>query len=199
MLPRSFLFLRHGETDWNRDGRLQGFTDIPLNETGRAQATAAIALLRDQPIDRIVASPLQRARHTAEIINAVLQKPISFCDGLRERGFGIFEGKSFDEMAALRADLAAQGLPIEETGYPCPPEAETYVDFQTRIFASIQRELSFNKTEQVMFVCHGGVYRVLRRSLLGDIHHSPNVKPFVFQRADDQWQVLPLACETTAH
>ena len=192
MLPRSFLFVRHGETDWNRNGLLQGFTDIPLNDTGRAQARDAINVLRDHPIDRIVASPLQRARHTAEIINEALQKPLSFCDGLRERHFGVLEGKTYDEMDRLRAELTAQGLPLEESGYPCPPQAETYADFKARIFASITRELSFNKTEKVMFVCHGGVYRVLRRSLIGDIEHSPNVKPFIFERDNDSWQVLAM-------
>jgi broad specificity phosphatase PhoE len=62
MIPRrEFLFLRHGQTDWNREGRYQGLRDIPLNETGLAQARAAATALAAQRIDRIVASPLDRA------------------------------------------------------------------------------------------------------------------------------------------
>jgi broad specificity phosphatase PhoE len=192
MLPRSFLFVRHGETDWNRAEKLQGLTDIPLNDTGRAQARAAIEWLRRHPVDRIVASTLARARETAEIINETLQKPISFCDGLRERSFGVMEGRRYHEMEALRAQLAAAGAPLEESGFPCVPEAEPYADFKARIFASIDRELSFNNNEQVMFVCHGGVYRVLRKALLGDLAQSPNVRPFMFRRAVDSWHILDL-------
>ncbi len=82
--------VRHGETDWNRDRRIQGSTDIPLNETGRAQARAAAAGLRG---DIIVASDLSRARETAEIIAAELDlsAPRLYPD-LRERAYGDAEG-----------------------------------------------------------------------------------------------------------
>lgn len=189
MLPRSFLFLRHGETDWNRQGILQGFTDIPLNEQGRAQAKAAIDILRNQSIDRIVCSPLSRARETMEIINADLRKPVSFHDGIRERHFGAFEGQSPEEITRMRSEMMASGAALEESGYPCPPGAETYADFRDRIITAIHDELHATPEQAVMFVCHGGVYRVLRRSLMGDIDHSPNVKPFVFEKAADRWQV----------
>lgn len=193
MLPRSFLFVRHGETDWNRQGVLQGFTDIPLNDTGRAQAQAAIALLQHHPIDRIVCSPLSRARETAEIINAVLQKPVSFHAGIRERHFGAFEGKGSDEITRMRTEMQERGLPVEENGYPCPPGGETYSDFQARIMSAITDELHATPEQAVMFVCHGGVYRVLRRSLIGDIEHSPNVKPFMFEKSSEAWAVRALA------
>ncbi len=193
MLPRSFFFVRHGETDWNRDGILQGFNDIPLNDTGRAQAHAAIAVLRDHPVDRIVCSPLSRARETAAIINAALNKPVSFHDGIRERHFGAFEGKSKDEITRMRAEMMATGLPVEENGYPCPPGGETYGDFQARIMQAINDELHATPEQAVLFVCHGGVYRVLRRSLIGDVEESPNVKPFLFEKAAQSWAVKALA------
>lgn len=195
MLPRSFFFVRHGETDWNLQGVLQGFTDVPLNDTGRAQAQGAIEVLRDQPIDRIVCSTLSRARQTADIINAVLQKPVSFHEGIRERHFGAFEGKNSDEITRMRLDMQAQGLPVEENGYPCPPGGETYDAFKERIFSAMNDELHATPEQAVMFVCHGGVYRVLRRSLLGDVAHSPNVRPFAFERQDggQGWSVRDLA------
>lgn len=189
MLPRSFLFVRHGETDWNRQGVLQGFNDIPLNDTGRAQAQAAIEVLKTQPIDRIVCSPLSRARETMEIINAVLQKPVNFHDGIRERHFGAFEGKGSDEITRMRNEMIASGMPVEDNGYPCPPGGETYSDFQTRIINAMTDELHATPEQAIMFVCHGGVYRVLRRSLIGDIEHSPNVKPFMFEKAAQNWAV----------
>ena len=193
MLPRSFLFVRHGETDWNRDGVLQGFNDIPLNDTGRAQAQAAIAVLKTQQIDRIVASPLSRARETADIINQTLKKPLSFHAGIRERHFGDFEGKSTGEIDRLRTALQGSGAVVEENGYPCPPGGESYADFKARIIGAMHDELHATPDQAVMFVCHGGVYRVLRRSLLGDIDHSPNVKPFLFAKTGDNWAVTAVA------
>lgn len=192
MLSRSFLFVRHGETDWNLRGVLQGFTDVPLNETGRMQAQAAVAFLRDHPIDRIVCSPLARARETAEILNTALQKPVSYHPDIRERHFGAFEGKHEAEIAQIRKEMAARGEEMEENGYPCPPGAETYPAFQARIIAAINAELHATPQQAVMFVCHGGIYRVLRRCLLGDVEQSPNVKPFLFEKNADRWSVRAL-------
>jgi broad specificity phosphatase PhoE len=92
--------VRHGETDWNRDRRIQGSTDIPLNDTGRAQARGAAAGLREQlspssaPVaPLVVASDLSRARETAEIIAAELELPAPrLYAGLRERAYGDAEG-----------------------------------------------------------------------------------------------------------
>lgn len=192
MIHRSFYFLRHGETDWNRRGIMQGFTDIPLNETGRAQARAAVDLFAGLPIDRIVASPLSRAHETAKIVNEKLQKPISLCEGLRERHFGAFEGKAATEIEALKAELGLQGLPPEENGYPCPPGAESYETFKARIVESLNTALQ-GHGENVLFVCHGGIYRVLRRSLMGDLANSGNVEPFLFEKGAAGWAVRALA------
>lgn len=192
MIHRSFYFLRHGETDWNRRGIMQGFTDIPLNETGRAQARAAVDLFAGLPIDRIVASPLMRAHETAKIVNEKLQKPITLCEGLRERHFGAFEGKAAAEIEKLKEELGLQGLPPEENGYPCPPGAESYEIFKARIVESLNTALH-GHAENVLFVCHGGIYRVLRRSLLGDLANSGNVEPFLFEKGADGWAVRALA------
>src|SRR5690242_4741153 len=82
--PIPFHFVRHGETDWNRQGRLQGWRDIPLNSTGESQAEALRPSLHGMGFNSIAVSPLARARRTAEILNRDLQLQTHFFDDLRE-------------------------------------------------------------------------------------------------------------------
>lgn len=84
--------LRHGQTDWNIDLRLQGSTDIPLNDTGRAQARLAAATLKREDWDVIIASPLSRAKDTAEIVALELGMNVAIVPELIERSFGVAEG-----------------------------------------------------------------------------------------------------------
>ncbi|MGN6744061.1 MAG: histidine phosphatase family protein [Amnibacterium sp.] len=93
------VLVRHGETEWNRLGRVQGRTDIPLNETGRRQARAAGRRLREQRWDGIVASPLSRAAETAEIIAAEVGLPgPELVEALVERDYGAAEGLTGEEL-----------------------------------------------------------------------------------------------------
>ena len=194
MLPRSFYFLRHGETNWNKQGLMQGHTDIPLNDTGRAQAEAAVAALSRMPIDRIVASPLVRAYETAEIVNRVLQKPLTADAGIQERHFGSMEGVTHAEMDRQRSAWMADGtLPAEENGYPCPPEAEPYSVFKARTLDTLSKYLGDEAGGNVLFVAHGGVYRVLRRCLFQDLDHSANAQPFYFEKVEEGlWKLRDL-------
>lgn len=191
MLPRSFYFLRHGETDWNKQGLMQGHTDIPLNDTGRAQAEAAVAALSRVKIDRIVASPLVRAFETAEIVNRHLKINIVSEDGIRERHFGSMEGVTYAEMDRQRQQMMADGtLPVEENGYPCPPKAEPYGDFRARTIDALTRHMHAAPDENILFVAHGGVYRVLRRCLFAELDQSANAHPFFFERMDESlWRL----------
>lgn len=187
MIPRSFYFLRHGETDWNRQSLIQGHSDIPLNETGRAQARDIVPVMRKLPIDRIISSNLLRAQETAGIINDVLGRPFEIDAMLKERNFGIFEGKSISEIEKLKAEMNATGLVPEENGYPCPPQGEPYGDFRQRTVEAISRSLSSHEGENILFVAHGGLYRVLRRCLFDCVDMSPNVQPFHFERKGGIW------------
>lgn len=187
MLPRSFYFVRHGETDWNKESRIQGHTDIPLNETGRQQAEHAVGVLARQPIDIIVTSCLGRAYETASIINAGLQKPLIVCDGLKERNFGKYEGLLVDEFDTLRNNMMQDGLPPEENGYPCPPLGEPYAEFRVRVITAFTKHLEEYAEKNVLFVAHGGVYRVLRRCLFTELDHSANVQPFHFDKRAEGW------------
>ena len=92
MLTRQpFWFLRHGETDWNRAGRCQGRTDVPLSTKGEAQAHSAVPHLRHLGINAICSSPLKRARHTADIVGQELGVPVIDVQGLEEMDVGPYE------------------------------------------------------------------------------------------------------------
>ena len=95
------IAIRHGETAWNVATRIQGQLDIPLNETGRWQANRMAQALADEPIRAIYASDLLRARETALALAEATGLPLLSEEGLREREFGLFEGKTFAEIAAL--------------------------------------------------------------------------------------------------
>ena len=111
--------LRHGETDWNKKQLLQGHTDIPLNERGRAQVEDTVRRLRalDMRMDAVVSSPLKRARETAEIAARILEYPqekIVVEDLLIERGFGEGEGMLLEEMKAQYPDSDCPGMESKE-------------------------------------------------------------------------------------
>ena len=170
--------------------RLQGWSDRPLNDTGRHQATAAIPALQKTPIDLIVSSPLVRARTTAEIINDALNKPIHFDADLRERNFGDLEGMNLDQIRAFRASaLLATPEAVEENGYPPPSGGEKYVDFKQRTFSRIQHYLQAHPGKNVLFVAHGGIYRALRLMMVNDQEVSGNAEPWLFDKTASGWAI----------
>ena len=143
-----FYYLRHGETDWNRERRQQGQTDIPLNEAGRAQAHAAAPLLADCGIATICTSPLQRARETADIVNRSLQADLVVVDDLIECNWGVGEGRINDGWYEKWRDGATvQG-------------AETHADFVARALDAINEASTYPCP--VLIVGHGGVYRAVK-------------------------------------
>lgn len=165
MLPftashRLFL-VRHGETDWNREGRLQGSQDIPLNELGREQAAEAAGRLRDlvsgyAGLD-FVASPMHRARETMEILRHQLGLPpkaYRVDDRLRELTFGSWEGFTWREIRKSARELAL-ARERDKWGF-VPPEGESYRMLAERI----RPVLEGFKGETVM-VSHGGVARAV--------------------------------------
>ena len=156
--------IRHGQTDWNLDRRIQGTTDIPLNGTGRADARAAAALLAaDGTHHAIYASPLVRAHETAQIIAGVLglDDPVSAPD-MRERTFGDGEGM-----------LVAEYLARYENWQTTPDGAETMEAVRDRalgaldVIARESRRRSAPVAESVIVVTHGGVIRSLLHHVSG--------------------------------
>jgi probable phosphoglycerate mutase len=146
-----FFFLRHGETGWNRQGLPQGSRDIPLNDTGLAQAQSAAAALRHIEIATIVASPLVRARRTAEIVAAARGLEIVFEPALAETHWGAREGTPEDGL-----------LPKWYAG-ETPAGAEPFAEFCVRIANAVARALT--NPAPVLIVAHGGSFSALRETL----------------------------------
>jgi probable phosphoglycerate mutase len=147
-----FWFLRHGETDWNAAGLSQGNVDIPLNETGLAQAHAAADKLRHRGIASIIASPLSRARVTAEIAGAALGLPVALDDGLREVAFGAQEGQPMSEWFSQWV-----------LGHYTPDGGEAFPVLRQRAVAAVNR--CVQHPPAVLVVAHGALFRALRAAM----------------------------------
>jgi uncharacterized phosphatase len=176
LIARPYWYLRHGETDWNAEGRSQGRSDIPLNARGIAQAEQAGTLLsqdegRYEPVARIVSSPLIRALRTAQIVSDAIAGPegkplpIAVDDGLQEVCFGEQEGKPmgnwYDQWIA---------------GDYTPAGAEPFAELRARAVAAVNRALDGDGT--VLIVCHGAMFRALRSAMdLPPNVRLPNAEP----------------------
>jgi uncharacterized phosphatase len=140
--------VRHGETDWNRQHRIQGLTDIPLNDTGREQAKAAGVLLARRSWDRIVTSPLSRAMETASIIatETGLDAPEPI-QALVERNYGEGEGLDFAEINRRYPDRAAV------------PGQESRDEVIARVVPALLELAAVHPGESLIVVSHGGAIR----------------------------------------
>jgi broad specificity phosphatase PhoE len=156
-----FIFIRHGQTDWNLKDMWQGWTDIPLNETGHAQAHNATSFLSNKGISRIISSPLLRAHKTAEIINNHLKIPLSIVGGLKERSYGVLEGTTIDW---IHTDPIEKSEPVDE--------------FKIRIANTLHEILDPEHT--TLIVAHGGVYWAITEIIGFKEQHSDNCIPYLF-------------------
>lgn len=156
------LVVRHGETAWNVDLRIQGQLDIPLNDTGRWQAGRAAAVLADEGLDAIYSSDLQRAAATAEAIAGAAGLPVRLERGLRERAFGCFEGLSFREVERSFPDDARRWRQ-REPGF-APGGGETLAGFFERCRATALAIAARHPGQTVALVAHGGVLDCLYRA-----------------------------------
>lgn len=164
----TLLLVRHGETDWNAARRIQGSTDIPLNDTGRGQAAAVAALLAERfghlrPV--VVSSDLQRAHDTATVIAELLQvAPPRTYRQLRERAYGVAEGMTDVEYRARFGDFGRDNVPGAETG----------AELRARGVAAVRRVVRDARRAHapidvpVIAVSHGGLIGQLIRHASGD-------------------------------
>lgn len=136
--------IRHGETDWNAETRLQGKTDIPLNETGIKQAQECRDFLVADEWDVLITSPLKRARQTADIINEALKLPIVEMAEFAEKGFGDAEGMTLEERR--------EAFPNKNY-----PNEESLSSFSKRLFTGIDKVTQMYKNGNVLLVAHGAV------------------------------------------
>jgi len=158
------LAIRHGETAWNVDTRIQGQLDIGLNDTGRAQAQwLARSLAEREPLQAIYASDLARAWHTAQAVGQAQGVAVVAHTGLRERAFGDFEGRTFVEIEAELPEHARHWR--QRTPDWAPPGAgESLLALRERVLAAVNELAARHVGEQIALVAHGGVMDVLYRA-----------------------------------
>jgi probable phosphoglycerate mutase len=159
---------RHGETDWNIVGILQGWIDVEINDQGRRQAFEMAAAFADLGFACIYSSPLRRALETAEIIGRALRLAPPRClDGLKERNFGAIQGIPKAELADLNPILLQQ---ILKRNPACIFEqGESMDEFADRVLAALMSIAATSPGKRVLVITHGWVMDVITRH----IHHQP--------------------------
>lgn len=166
------IAVRHGETDWNVDARIQGQLDIQLNDTGRWQARRVGDALSGEALTTVYSSDLGRAHATAQAIADAAGVAVVAHPGLRERHFGMFEGKTFDEIHQTWPDHAQnwrKRIPEWE-----PPEGgESLLQLRERVTRTVGDLASRHAGEQIAVVAHGGVLDALYRVATGQEVNSP--------------------------
>lgn len=164
-----FIFIRHGETDWNKKNIAMGQQDIPLNETGVQQAHTAAQMLKGMPIGSVVSSSLCRASQTAEIISSSLGLSFEQDNNLREFSLGELEGQPKGNGNAFQA--WRDGGQVRG--------AESYADFTQRVLTAMQADLRLSGP--VLIVSHGGAYWPIQEVLGTAVFDLPNCAP-IFHR-----------------
>lgn len=167
-MTTTIILIRHGETIWNREHRIQGHLDSELTPEGIVQAQACARRLAPVPIDAVVASDLGRVRHTAEILLSGRSLPIVLDPALRERCFGVGEGLTYAEMESTYPQKFSQtGLVDAEFTLP---GGESRGTFHARVKAAINKLALVYAGKCLLVVTHGGV--------LGSIYRGLNDLPF---------------------
>lgn len=157
------LAIRHGETAWNVDTRIQGQLDIPLNDTGRWQAERLAAALADEGVQALYSSDLLRAHQTAQAIARVTGLPIVTDAGLRERGFGEYEGHTYKEIEA-RWPEGSERWRRREPDFQPGGHGESLNTFFARCTGVAARLAAAHPGQTVAIVAHGGVMDCLYRA-----------------------------------
>lgn len=150
--------IRHGQTDWNVEGRIQGSLDIPLNETGVKQAKEVKNKVSSLPYDCIICSPLKRTRKTCEYIN-IKNVPIYYDDRIKEHCFGNLEGHYFDE---FKNEEFYSKERVENDKNLETPEV-----FCKRVYAFMEDMVQTYKDKNVLLVTHGGVAKNIYKFIHG--------------------------------
>ncbi|MEO3693494.1 histidine phosphatase family protein [Roseateles paludis] len=159
------LVIRHGETLWNREGRIQGHINIPLSPLGLLQAERLAEALRDEAVDAVYSSDLQRAQQTAAALALGRPLEVQASVALRERHFGTFEGLTWEEIHARDPDSAVRWKRRE-------PEfrvggGESLVELQARCVGELTRIARLHPGAQVAIIAHGGVLDCFYRAAVG--------------------------------
>ena len=169
------IAVRHGETAWNVDTRIQGQLDIGLNDRGLWQAGRVGKALAEESIDRIYSSDLQRAHTTAQAIARHATNPtareVQLHTGLRERSFGTFEGETWADIAEKGPDESRRWK--QRDPHFAPPGGETPTQLLARVQATVDDIASRHPGEHIVLVAHGGVMDMLSRLATRQELHAP--------------------------
>jgi 2,3-bisphosphoglycerate-dependent phosphoglycerate mutase len=194
------LLVRHGETDWNAIGRIQGHSDTPLNATGRDQAQRTARRLALEPVRALYSSDLARAFETASAIGLALGLTVVTSSNLRERQYGAWEGLTSAEIQTRYPEqFAAWRARVTDFA---PPLGETRSQLLTRARVELQRIARRHVGEVAVVVTHGGFCYVLINHILGSV--DGDRREFTFGNASihtlevtgDRWSVISMN-ETT--
>jgi len=170
MLPTHFWLIRHGETEWNAGKRLQGWLDIPLSDVGRAQARQLAQRLKAADVPQFAAiysSDLSRALETAQISAAHLGLPVTARETLRERNYGIFQGRDW---AMLSDELSQQNISFSKPDQEIEG-GETFAAFAQRISHAFESLAADHPGQNILVFAHGGVVDIAWRKAGGhDLH-----------------------------
>ena len=183
------IFIRHGQTDFNKEHRLQGALPVPLNDCGRLQSKLLAEHLRTVTIDALYSSPRQRARETAQIIAKILGKKVHEDERLGEIVFGDFESHTFAEVKSLYPSAYRKW----ESGYRAyrVPGGESRIDVQLRMQAIWNEITSLRDLETVAIVGHSSALMILLASMfarLPEISMS-NTSLTTLERFQDVWEI----------
>ena len=178
----SFYFLRHGQTQWNKDKIVQGQADSQLNDAGRAQALRAAKILKTEPIARIVASPLSRTKHTAEAVAAENGLEIIFDDDLMECNLGDHQGEPYGDW-----------IPDYWAGNYAPPNGEAFQQFRERVWGAMQNAIRLGPN--TLIVAHGGLWLAAQEyvALEPPMRLTQNALPLSVTQKGDTWAYEILA------
>ncbi len=160
------LFIRHGETDWNRQQRFQGQIDVPLNRTGQLQAERLGQRLAAESFDLLVSSDLTRAQQTAAPLARAWGVQPLLAPGLREQRFGAWEGLDVPTIKAQHAALWPHWLQ-HEGDFCLPGGGESLRQFHARVLAAVQQLVAQHTGRRLVLVTHGGVLDMLWRHAQG--------------------------------
>jgi broad specificity phosphatase PhoE len=163
-MTRLFL-VRHGQSEWNAAGRIQGQIDIQLDETGCQQAQLIADRLADEPVAAVYSSPLLRAKSTAEAIAERFHLPVQLDPRLMEYDFGVISGSTWHDVVENHPEFASRWL---EDPWAVPVVgSEGRVNFAARVMSAVQDILAQHPAEQVAVVAHGGTFGVYLTAMLG--------------------------------
>ena len=166
MAEARLILIRHGETQWNREGRIQGYhADSPLTENGREQARRLAERLKGEGLLALHSSDAGRARQTAAPIAAAVELQIVYDAALRERDYGVFEGRTYGEVEREHPDAYAK-FRSRDPAY-APPGGESGAQFRDRIMATLERVAVSAEGGCAAVVTHGGVLGVIFRHVAG--------------------------------